>query len=288
MSVTEPASPTPNGPLSKSPTPYGPLSKSATPNGPLSNSTTPDAPRSNTPTPNGPTSNGPTSKGPTPKSPTSDFPAVVVAEDSLLLREGLVSLLQRFEFVVPAAVSGPDELLNAVATHRPDLVLTDVRMPPGFRDEGLRAAIELRRRQPGLPVMVLSQYVEQVYASQLLADGESGLGYLLKDRITDVRTLVSALREVLAGGTVVDPEVVRRLLSRRREPLARLSDRERETLALMAEGRSNAGIASQLVVTEATVAKHIRNLFDKLELPPAAADHRRVLAVITYLQQGEG
>jgi DNA-binding NarL/FixJ family response regulator len=213
---------------------------------------------------------------------------VIVAEDNVLLREGLVSLLERFDFVVPAAVSGPEALLAAVAEHRPELVLTDVRMPPDFRDEGLRAAIELRRRQPGLPVLVLSQYVEQVYASQLLADGESGLGYLLKDRITDVRTLIAALREVLAGGTVVDPEVVRRLLSRRRGPLERLTDRERETLALMAQGRSNAAIAGELVVTEATVAKHIRSLFDKLDLPPAATDHRRVLAVITYLQQGNG
>ena len=212
---------------------------------------------------------------------------VVLAEDNVLLREGLVSLLERFGFAVPAAVSDPDELLSAVAAHRPNLVLTDVRMPPGFRDEGLRAAIELRRRQPRLPVMVLSQYVEQVYASQLLADGEHGLGYLLKDRITDVRTLIAALREVLAGGTVIDPEVVRRLLSRRREPLERLTDRERETLALMAQGRSNVAIADELVIAEATVAKHIRSLFDKLDLPPTATDHRRVLAVITYLQQEE-
>jgi DNA-binding NarL/FixJ family response regulator len=217
-----------------------------------------------------------------------DAPTVVIAEDSVLLREGLVSLLEGFGFAVPAAVSGPDDLLEAVALHRPQVVLTDVRMPPGFRDEGLRAAIELRRRQPGLPVLVLSQYVEQVYASRLLADDERGIGYLLKDRITDVRTLIAALREVLAGGTVVDPEVVRRLLSRRRGPLQRLSERERETLALMAQGRSNAAIAAELVVTEATVAKHIRSLFDKLELPPASADHRRVLAVITYLQQGDG
>jgi DNA-binding NarL/FixJ family response regulator len=215
-------------------------------------------------------------------------PTVVVAEDNVLLREGLVSLLERFDFAVPAAVSSSDELLDAVGEHRPELVLTDVRMPPGFRDEGLRAAIELRRRQPALPVMVLSQYVEQVYATQLLADGESGIGYLLKDRITDVRTLIAALREVLSGGTVVDPEVVRRLLSRRRDRLERLTERERETLALMAQGRSNAAIAGELVVTEATVAKHIRSLFDKLDLPPAGTDHRRVLAVITYLQQGNG
>jgi DNA-binding NarL/FixJ family response regulator len=215
-------------------------------------------------------------------------PTVIVAEDSVLLREGLVSLLERFGFAVQAAVSGAEELLDAASVHRPQLVLTDVRMPPGFRDEGLRAAIELRRREPGLPVMVLSQYVEHVYATQLLAAGESGLGYLLKDRVTDVRTLIAALHEVLAGGTVVDHEVVRRLLSRRRAPLGRLTDRERETLALMAQGRSNAAIAAELVVTEATVAKHIRNLFDKLDLPPTTADHRRVLAVITYLQEGDG
>jgi DNA-binding NarL/FixJ family response regulator len=213
---------------------------------------------------------------------------IVVAEDNVLLRAGLVSLLERFGFIVPATAANPDELLEAVSAHHPDLVLTDVRMPPGFRDEGLRAAIELRRRQPGLPVMVLSQYVEHTYASELLADDESGVGYLLKDRITDVRTLIAAVREVIAGGTVVDPEVVRRLLTRRRAPLDRLTDRERETLALMAQGRSNTAIAGELVITEATVAKHIRSLFDKLNLPPADSDHRRVLAVLTYLQGGDG
>lgn len=218
----------------------------------------------------------------------ADRPSVVIAEDSALLREGLVGVLERFGFAVPASAGDADELLAAVAAHRPQLVVTDVRMPPTFRDEGLRAAIELRRRDPALPVVVLSQYVEQTYAAELLAGGEQGIGYLLKDRVADVRALVAALHEVLAGGTVVDPEVVRRLLARRRDPLATLTARERETLALMAAGRSNAAIARELVVTEATVGKHIRNLFDKLGLPPAADDHRRVLAVVTYLQEGDG
>ncbi len=210
---------------------------------------------------------------------------VVLAEDNALLREGLAGVLERFGFVVLATASNAEQLLDAVATQRPQLVLTDVRMPPGFRDEGVRAALELRRQHPDLPIVVLSQYVEQTYASQLLARGETGLGYLLKDRVTDVRALVAALNEVLAGGTVIDPEVVRRLLARRIDPLARLTDRERQTLGLMAQGRSNAAIAGELVVTEATVAKHIRSLLDKLDLPVAASDHRRVLAVLTYLQQ---
>ena len=211
---------------------------------------------------------------------------VVIAEDNALLREGLVHLLQRFDFEVVATAASAGELLEAATTHSPDVVLTDVRMPPGFRDEGLRAALQLRRRRPGLPVLVLSQYVEQAYATQLLADGEEGVGYLLKDRVGDVRALVAALEEVAAGGTVIDPQVVRQLLGRRHDPLRSLSERERETLALMAEGRSNAAIAEQLVVTEATIAKHVRSILDKLELPPSAADNRRVLAVITYLQHG--
>jgi DNA-binding NarL/FixJ family response regulator len=210
--------------------------------------------------------------------------SVVLAEDSGLLRDGLVGMLERFGFAVKAAVGDAGALLEAVAAHRPELVLTDVRMPPSFRDEGVRAALELRRRHPGLAVVVLSQYVEQTYASELLAGATGRVGYLLKDRVADVRALVAALHEVLAGGTVVDQEVVRRLLARPRDPLARLTARERETLALMAEGRSNAAIARELVVTEATVAKHIRSVFDKLELPPAEDDHRRVLAVVTYLQ----
>ncbi|MFD0485360.1 response regulator transcription factor [Kineococcus sp. GCM10028916] len=211
---------------------------------------------------------------------------MVIAEDNALLREGLEQLLQRFGFTVVATASDAEELIAADREHSPDIVLTDVRMPPGFRDEGLRAALELRRRRPGLPVVVLSQYVEQAYAAQLLADGEEGVGYLLKDRVGDVRALVAALDEVAAGGTVIDPQVVRQLLSRRRDPLATLSERERETLALMAEGRSNAAIAQRLVITEATVAKHVRSILEKLNLPPTAADNRRVLAVIAYLHHG--
>ena len=214
-------------------------------------------------------------------------PTVVIAEDSALLREGLAGMLPRFGFAVVASVGDADALVTAVEDHQPQLVITDVRMPPTFSDEGLRAALALRARHPDLAVLVLSQYVEQTYAAELLAAGESGVGYLLKDRVADVRALVAALEEILAGGMVVDPEVVRRLLARRRDPLQRLTARERETLALMAQGRSNAAIARELVVTEATVAKHIRSLFEKLELPPAADDHRRVLAVVTYLQQGD-
>ncbi|MEJ3658812.1 response regulator transcription factor [Actinomycetes bacterium KLBMP 9759] len=209
---------------------------------------------------------------------------VVIGEDNALLRDGLVGMLERFGFRVAATAGDAEELLAAVADHSPDAVLTDVRMPPSFRHEGLRAAIELRERRPGLPVLVLSQYVEHTYAAELLADGRGGVGYLLKDRVADVRALVGALRDVIAGGTVIDPEVVQRLLAARRDPLSRLSSRELETLGLMAQGRSNAAIAEQLVVTEATVAKHIRSLFDKLDLPPAPSDHRRVLAVLAYLR----
>lgn len=207
--------------------------------------------------------------------------ATVIAEDNGLLRDGLVGMLERFDFTVAAAVQDAQQLLRAVDEHRPQLVITDVRMPPDFRDEGLRAALTLRATHPELAIVVLSQYVEQTYASQLLA-GESGrVGYLLKDRVADVRQLVASLHQVLQGGTVVDPEVVRKLLSR--TPLTRLTARELETLALMAEGHSNSAIAARLVVTETTVAKHIRNVFDKLELPPTEDHHRRVLAVIAYL-----
>jgi DNA-binding NarL/FixJ family response regulator len=212
---------------------------------------------------------------------------VVIAEDSALLRDGLTGMLERFGFAVVAAVADAAELERVVDEHRPHLVLTDVRMPPSFRDEGLRAAIALRRRHPGLAVVVLSQYVEERSAEELLAGGETGVGYLLKDRVSDVRALVDALREVSAGGTVIDPHVVHRLLRRRADPLAALTERERETLELMARGRSNAAIARELVVTEATVAKHIRNVLDKLGLPPSADDHRRVLAVLTYLGRGQ-
>ncbi|MFJ5710203.1 response regulator [Streptomyces sp. NPDC093105] len=210
---------------------------------------------------------------------------VVLAEDGVLLREGLIGLLSRFGHEVVAAVGDAEALRAAVATHDPDVVLTDVRMPPGFQDEGLRAAVALRAERPGLPVLVLSQYVQRDYASDLLDSGDgSGVGYLLKDRVGQVEEFVDALDRVAAGGTVVDPEVVRQLLRRRRDPLAALTPREREVLALVAEGHSNGEVARRLVVTEAAVGKHIGNILAKLDLPPAEDTHRRVLAVLAYLQ----
>ncbi|MEV4158571.1 response regulator transcription factor [Nonomuraea dietziae] len=206
---------------------------------------------------------------------------VVIAEDAVLLREGLVGLLERFGHEVVAAVGDAGALTEAATEHRPDIVVTDVRMPPGFTDEGLRAAIRLRA--DGLPVLVLSQYVEQTYAAELMDAGE-GVGYLLKDRIGEVTEFVDAVNRVARGGMVVDTEVVRQLLGRRRDPLQRLTPRELEVLGLIAEGRSNASIARELVVTEAAVAKHIANIFAKLDLPPAADGHRRVLAVLAYLR----
>ncbi|MGW4947723.1 response regulator [Actinoplanes sp. NPDC004185] len=210
---------------------------------------------------------------------------VVLAEDSVLLREGLAGLLARFGHEVVAAIDDAAALREAVETGRPDIVVTDVRMPPGFTDEGLRAAVELRRRHPALPILVLSQYVETTYATLLLESGDgTGVGYLLKDRIGRVEEFVEALHRVADGGTVVDPEVVRQLLRRRRDPLGALTPREREVLALIAEGRSNAAIAAGLVVTEAAVAKHIRAILQKLDLPQDEQDHRRVLAVLAYLR----
>ncbi|WP_461007408.1 response regulator [Streptomyces capparidis] len=211
----------------------------------------------------------------------------MIAEDAVLLREGLVHLLERFGHRVLAAVGDGPSLLAAAREHRPDLVIADVRMPPGQRDEGLRAARRLRAEQPGLAVLVLSQYVEQTFAEELLDDrrGGTGTGYLLKERVGDVEEFADAVSRVAAGATVVDPEVVRQLLARRRDPLERLTAREREVLALMAEGRSNAAVARRLVVTEAAVAKHIASILAKLDLPPAAPDdHRRVLAVLAYLR----
>ncbi|MER5421469.1 response regulator transcription factor [Streptosporangium roseum] len=206
---------------------------------------------------------------------------VVLAEDAVLLREGLAGLLERFGHTVAAAVGDAPSLIAAVEEHAPDIVVTDVRMPPGFTDEGLRAAFTLRARRPGLPVLVLSHYVQQAYVAELM---DAGVGYLLKDRIGHVQEFADALDRVAAGGTVVDPEVVRQLLTRRRDPLLRLTPREREVLALIAEGRSNAAIARTLVVTEAAVAKHIASILAKLDLPPAGDDHRRVLAVLAYLR----
>ncbi|MEU2505462.1 MULTISPECIES: response regulator transcription factor [Streptomyces] len=210
---------------------------------------------------------------------------VVLAEDGVLLREGLIGLLARFGHEVVAAVGDAEALRAAVAAHDPDVVLTDVRMPPGFQDEGLRAAVALRAERPGLPVLVLSQYVQRDYAADLLDSGDgTGVGYLLKDRVGQVEEFVDALDRVAAGGTVVDPEVVRQLLRRRRDPLAALTPREREVLALVAEGHSNGEVARRLVVTEAAVGKHIGNILAKLDLPPAEDTHRRVLAVLAYLQ----
>ena len=210
---------------------------------------------------------------------------VVLAEDGVLLREGLVGLLGRFGFQTAAAVSDAEALKAAVAAHAPDLVITDIRMPPGFTDEGLRAAVELRRAHPGLAVVALSQYVQHSYAAGLLDSGDGrGVGYLLKDRVADVEDFVAALRRVAAGGTVVDPEVVRQLLRRRRDPLSSLSAREREVLALIAEGHSNAAIARQLFISEAAVGKHVGNILAKLRLPQTDDTNRRVLAVLAYLR----
>jgi DNA-binding NarL/FixJ family response regulator len=208
---------------------------------------------------------------------------VVIAEDLALLREGIARLLEEGGFDVVAAVDNGSDLLRAIVVEKPDVSVVDVRLPPTFRDEGLRAAIEARRRTAGTPVLVLSQYVEHAYASELLADGQGAVGYLLKERIGDVRDFLDAVRRVALGGTALDPEVVRQLVARR-GPLDVLSPREREVLALMAEGRSNAGVAEALFVTESAVEKHVRSIFAKLGIAPAEADHRRVLAVLAYLR----
>jgi DNA-binding NarL/FixJ family response regulator len=208
---------------------------------------------------------------------------VVIAEDLALLRDGLTRLLADSGFEVVASVEDGSALLRVVVTERPDVAVVDVRLPPTFRDEGVRAAIEARRRRPELAVLVLSQYVEQTYAAELLADGRGGVGYLLKDRIADPTEFVDAVRRVAHGGTALDPEVVRQLFARR-VPLADLTPRERDVLGLMGEGRSNAGIAAALVVSESAVEKHVGRIFDKLGLPRADSDHRRVLAVLAYLR----
>lgn len=211
---------------------------------------------------------------------------VVIAEDLALLRDGLTRLLRDNGFEVVAAVDDADALLRLIATEKPDVAIVDIRLPPTFRDEGVRAAIEARRRVPETAILVVSQYVEQTYATELLADGRGGVGYLLKDRIMDVADFVDAVRRVAEGGTALDPEVVAQLFSRQRGgPLERLTPRELEVLGLMAEGRSNAGIAEQLVLTVGAVEKHIASILTKLRLPPSESDHRRVLAVLTYLQE---
>ena len=210
---------------------------------------------------------------------------VVIAEDLFLLRDGLTRMLEAHGLEVAAAVDNPADLLAAVTASKPDVAVVDVRLPPTFTDEGLRAALAARRAVPGLPVLVLSQYVEQLYARELLADGTGGIGYLLKDRVFDSAQFVDAVRRVAAGGTAMDPEVVARLLARNADDSAvsALSAREREVLALMAEGRSNAAIGAKLVITERAVAKHTASIFLKLRLQPSEDDNRRVLAVLAYL-----
>ncbi|MDI6101055.1 response regulator transcription factor [Actinoplanes sp. NEAU-A12] len=210
---------------------------------------------------------------------------IALAEDSVLLREGLVALLQRFGHTVVVTAGDAEHLVTSVEQSVPDLVISDVRMPPTFTDEGLRAVIRLRERHPGLPVLVLSQYVQQTYAAEIFEAGAASLGYLLKDRIGKVSEFADAVARVAAGGTVMDPEVVRQMLNRRRNPLQRLTAREHEVLALMAEGRSNTEIARALVITDASVAKHIGNVFSKLALSPAEEGHRRVLAVLAFLRE---
>jgi DNA-binding NarL/FixJ family response regulator len=213
---------------------------------------------------------------------------VVIAEDLVLLRDGLARLLRDHDFDVVAQVEDAPGLLRVTNAHQPELAIVDVRLPPDFRDEGLRAALEARRRLPELKVLVLSQYVEPVYAAELLADGRGGVGYLLKERVSEVRTFLDAVRRVGAGGTALDPEVVASLVNPRRAgggPLSELTPRELEVLGLVAEGHSNAGIAETLVVTSGAVEKHISRIFDKLGLPPSEGDHRRVLAVLAYLKE---
>ncbi|CAL9430667.1 LuxR C-terminal-related transcriptional regulator [Streptomyces sp. NPDC057838] len=214
---------------------------------------------------------------------------VVLAEDLFLLRDGLVRLLQAHGFEIAAAVESGPELASALAELDPDVAVVDVRLPPTHTDEGLQCALDARRRRPGLPVLVLSQHVEQLYARELLADGSGGVGYLLKDRVFDAEQFTDAVRRVAAGGTAMDPQVIQQLLARQSgadRPLARLTPRELEVLELMAQGRSNAAIAGKLVVTERAIAKHTANIFAKLGLEVSDDDNRRVLAVLAYLDHG--
>ncbi|MFJ6315270.1 LuxR C-terminal-related transcriptional regulator [Streptomyces californicus] len=213
---------------------------------------------------------------------------VVLAEDLFLLRDGLVRMLDAYGFEVVAAVETGPELTRALAELEPDVAVVDVRLPPSHTDEGLQCALAARRSRPGLPVLVLSQHVEQLYARELLADGDGGVGYLLKDRVFDAEQFVDAVRRVAAGGTAMDPQVISQLLTRRSrdEPMGGLTPRERDVMELVAQGRSNAAIAAQLVITERAVAKHTSNIFGKLDLPPSDDDNRRVLAVLAYLDRG--
>jgi DNA-binding NarL/FixJ family response regulator len=212
----------------------------------------------------------------------------VIAEDAVLLREGLARLLAEGGFEVAEAVSDGESLLRAVERHRPDVCVVDVRMPPTFSDEGVRAALVIRRQWPDVAILLLSQYVEERYAVDLLAGDSRGIGYLLKDRVADVTDFLEALKRVAGGGAALDPEVVTQLLVRsgRPDPLDGLSPRESEVMALMAEGRTNSSIAEALVVTEGAVEKHVTNIFNKLDMPPADQAHRRVLAVLRYLEHG--
>jgi DNA-binding NarL/FixJ family response regulator len=214
---------------------------------------------------------------------------VVIAEDSVLLREGLVRLLADAAIETVATVGDGPGLLGIVEEHEPDLAIVDVRMPPSFTDEGLRAALAVRERRPGTPILVLSQYVEERYATDLIGGGAEGVGYLLKERVSDVAEFIDAVRRIAAGGTVIDPEVIGQLLGRRRadDPLEALTPREREVLGLMAQGRANGAIAEGLVVTEGAVEKHISNIFAKLGLQPAQGGHRRVMAVLAYLGRAD-
>jgi DNA-binding NarL/FixJ family response regulator len=214
---------------------------------------------------------------------------VVIVEDHALLREGIIALLQENGIEVVASAQDGPGLLRIVGGHKPDLAICDVRLPPTFTDEGIRAALEARRRHPELAILVLSQYVEPAYSAELLAAGESGVGYLLKERVGEVQTFIDAIRRVAAGGTALDREVVSSLIRERSRtaadpPLDSLTARERETLELIAQGRTNAAVARELVVTEGAVEKHISNIFSKLGLPATGDDHRRVLAVLAYLR----
>ena len=219
--------------------------------------------------------------------PTTQPTRIVLAEDSVLLRDGIVRLLTSAGFEVPAACPDAETFLAAVDEHEPDLVVVDVRMPPTFTSEGIVAALAVRDRHPETAVMVLSQYVEEQYATELVASRSTGVGYLLKDRVADTSDFIAALRDVAAGGTVLDPEVVTQLLTRARhaDPLAALTPREREVLDLMAQGRTNSAIGKGLYISDGAVEKHVTSIFTKLDLPPADGDHRRVLAVLRWLDQ---